>query len=76
MVDTCIVPDLPAALCPDGPIQRLNSLSGQSCALPPDVLWPRLNDLEAAIAAQDVEGSLEVLAELVPEWRRSEVLSV
>ena len=25
-------------------------------ALPPDVLWPRLNDLEAAIAAQDVEG--------------------
>ena len=46
------------------------------CALSPDVLWPRLNDLEAAIAAQDVEGSLEVLAELVPEWRRSEVQSV
>ena len=42
------------------------------CALPPDVLWPRLNDLEAAIAAQDVEGSLEVLAELVPEWRRND----
>ena len=45
-------------------------------ALPPDVLWPRLNDLEAAIAAQDVQGSLEVLAELVPEWRRSEVQPV
>ena len=41
------------------------------CALSPDVLWPRLNDLEAAIAAQDVEVSLEVLAELVPEWQRS-----
>ena len=46
------------------------------CALPPDVLWPRLNNLEAAIAAKDVEASLEVLAELVPEWRRSEAQSV
>jgi FlaA1/EpsC-like NDP-sugar epimerase len=41
------------------------------CALSPDVLWPRLNDLEAAIAAQDVDSSLELLAELVPEWQRS-----
>ena len=40
------------------------------------MLWPRLNDLEAAIASQDVEGSLEVLAELVPEWRRRDVQSV
>jgi FlaA1/EpsC-like NDP-sugar epimerase len=45
-------------------------------ALSPDVLWPRLNDLEAAIASQDVEASLEVLAELVPEWRRSVIQSV
>ena len=45
-------------------------------ALSPDVLWPKLNDLEAAIAVQDVEASLEVLAELVPEWRRSVVHSL
>ena len=35
-----------------------------------------MNDLEAAIAAQDVEASLEVLAELEPEWRTSDVQSI
>jgi|GEM_PF-2009336 len=42
----------------------------QERSLPPDVLWPRLDALDAAIAAQDVEAALELLAELVPEWQR------
>jgi FlaA1/EpsC-like NDP-sugar epimerase len=41
-------------------------------SLPPEMLWPRLNALDAAIAAQDVEAALELLAELVPEWRREQ----
>ena len=41
-------------------------------ALPPELLWPRLNALEAAIAAQDVEAGLTLLAELVPEWQRGD----
>jgi tRNA(Ile2) C34 agmatinyltransferase TiaS len=36
------------------------------------VLWPRLDALDAAIAAQDVEGALALLAELVPEWQRGD----
>ena len=43
----------------------------QERALSPDVLWPRLDALDASIAAQDVEGALKLLAELVPEWQRS-----
>jgi Predicted nucleoside-diphosphate sugar epimerases len=42
----------------------------QERSLPPDVLWPRLDALDAAIAAQDVDAALELLAELVPEWQR------
>ena len=38
--------------------------------LDPEVLWPRLDAIEAAIEAQDVEATLHVLAELVPEWKR------
>ena len=37
----------------------------------PDLLWPRLDEIEAAIAAQDVESTLDVLSELLPEWQRS-----
>jgi Predicted nucleoside-diphosphate sugar epimerases len=44
----------------------------QERSLPPDVLWPRLDALDAAIAAQDVEAALELLAELVPEWQREQ----
>ena len=44
----------------------------QERALPPELLWPRLDALDAAIAAQDVEAALELLAELVPEWQRQE----
>jgi len=39
--------------------------------LDPEVLWPRLDAIEAAIGAQDVETTLDVLAELVPEWHRN-----
>jgi FlaA1/EpsC-like NDP-sugar epimerase len=39
-------------------------------SLPPELLWPRLEALDFAIAAQDVKGALTLLAELVPEWQR------
>ena len=42
----------------------------QERLIPPHVLWPQLNVLKTAIAAQDVDRSLNLLAELVPEWRR------
>ena len=41
-------------------------------SIPPQQLWPQLGALEAAIAAQDVEAALKVLAVLVPEWQRGE----
>ena len=44
----------------------------QERALQPNVLWPRLDALAAAIAAQDVDGALALLAELVPEWQRGD----
>ncbi|EHA62364.1 polysaccharide biosynthesis protein CapD [Synechococcus sp. WH 8016] len=44
----------------------------QEQAIPPDVLWPRLDALDAAISAQDVDGALALLAELVPEWQRGD----
>jgi len=52
------------------PTQHPLIFRAQERALPPDVLWPRLDALDAAIAAQDVEAALELLAELVPEWQR------
>ena len=39
-------------------------------SLSPEQLWQRLDALEIAIAAQDVDAALELLSELVPEWRR------
>jgi FlaA1/EpsC-like NDP-sugar epimerase len=42
----------------------------QEQALAPELLWPQIDALEAAIQLQDVAGALEVLAELVPEWTR------
>ena len=38
-------------------------------SLPPHELWPQLEVLYAAIAAQDVDSALKCLAELVPEWK-------
>ena len=43
----------------------------QERSLPPDQLWPQLDALEAAIAAQDIGGALGLLAQLVPEWQRN-----
>ena len=42
-------------------------------SLPPHELWPQLDALETAIAAQDVEAALNILADLVPEWKKREV---
>ena len=42
----------------------------QERAVPPDQLWPRLDALDAAIAAQDLPRIFDLLAELVPEWKR------
>ena len=44
----------------------------QERALPPAQLWPQLAAIETAIAAQDVDKALELLAALVPEWQRKE----
>ncbi len=44
----------------------------QERALPPEELWPRLDELDAAIAGQDLEDALALLAELVPEWQRGQ----
>ena len=43
----------------------------QERSIPPHELWPQLEMLNAAIAEHDVEAALELLAELVPEWRRA-----
>ena len=40
-------------------------------ALPPEQLWPELCKMEEAIAAQNVDVALDLLAVLVPEWRRT-----
>jgi FlaA1/EpsC-like NDP-sugar epimerase len=39
-------------------------------ALPPEQLWPQLDALEKAVAMQNVDASLQLLAALVPEWQR------
>ena len=54
------------------PTQHPLIFRAQERALAPELLWPRVDALEAAIAAQDVEGSLALLAELVPEWQRGD----
>jgi hypothetical protein len=43
----------------------------REAALPPELLWPRLDALDAAIARQDTNAALGLLAQLVPEWQRS-----
>ena len=40
-------------------------------SLAPQEIWPQLDALDIAIAAQDVPQALELLGSLVPEWRRS-----
>ena len=41
--------------------------------LPPEQLWPLMQRMEAAIARHDIPASLDLLAELVPEWKRAAV---
>ena len=43
-------------------------------SIPPDQLWPLLERMEQAVRRHDVPASLELLAELVPEWQCSDVL--
>ena len=45
-------------------------------SLPPHELWPQWDALETAIAAQDVDAALKVLAQLVPEWQSSKAASL
>ena len=52
------------------PTQHPLIFRAQERTLPLDQLFSRLDALDAAIAAQDVEGALTLLAELVPEWQR------
>ena len=40
-------------------------------SISPDELWPQLDALDAAIAAEDVDTALDLLEELVPEWQRA-----
>ena len=53
------------------PTQHPLIFRAQERSISPELLWPRLDALDAAIAAQDVEEALALLAELVPEWQRA-----
>ncbi len=41
-------------------------------ALPSYLLWPQIHILESAIAKHDVAAALDVLSQLVPEWKMSD----
>ena len=45
-------------------------------SLAPYELWPRLKALDAAIASQDEDSALELLAELVPEWQSTKTTAL
>ena len=47
----------------------------QERAIAPQELWPSLAALQAAIAAQDVNGAFQILEDLVPEWKRGNHLT-
>jgi len=38
----------------------------------PNDLWPRLDQLEKALKIQNQENALEILSELVPEWKKTQ----
>ena len=42
-------------------------------SIPPEQLWPLLDRMEQAVSRHDVAAALGLLAELVPEWQRSDV---
>jgi FlaA1/EpsC-like NDP-sugar epimerase len=39
-------------------------------SIPPNLLWPKLKIMEDAILNQNKEKALEVLSEIVPEWKK------
>ena len=43
--------------------------------LSPDLLWPILEQLLQSLKNNDLEKSLNLLSELVPEWERSDINS-
>ncbi len=43
---------------------------GQERSIQAAKLWPKLDALQASIERQDQEAALDLLAELVPEWKR------
>ena len=45
-------------------------------SLPANELWPQLEALSSAIAAQDVDAALKLLEELVPEWQSTRPASL
>ena len=42
------------------------------CSIHPKDLWSRLDQLEEALKIQNQEKALEILAELVPEWKKAQ----
>ena len=44
----------------------------QERSISPHLLWPQLDALQTAIAAQNVDAALEALGALVPEWQRGD----
>ena len=43
-------------------------------SLSPEELWPKLQDLDNAVASQDVDAALRLLAEIVTEWQPDNAL--
>ena len=43
----------------------------QERSLSPQELWPKLDELDQAISAHDVDAALDLLSALVPEWQRA-----
>ena len=41
-------------------------------SLDPKDLWPRLDQLDKALKSQNQEKALEILSDLVPEWKKSQ----
>ena len=48
----------------------------REASLPPEHLWPLLDALESSIARQDASAALSLLAQLVPEWQRGELVGL
>ena len=51
----------------EGTLHPLIYKANERCLLP-EILWPKLVDLEKSISQIDKEKSLKILADLVPDW--------